>query len=314
MSFGKNATQRIVIGTAIVAGAALLIAAMIALTVGIGPYPAGSAPQGGGRVDESKQFPLSGIGSISIDTVAEDVRIVESSDSNVTAHLSGTVGAAQPEAVPHLAAELAGSALRIKVERKSVLFMGPFWQNLVLEVAIPRSYSGSLSTHTVSGDIDMGDRALETVVLGTTSGDGRTGAISAKSFEWKTTSGDLSAAGIESPSSRISSVSGELTVRALTGDLNANSTSGEVRIDYKKAPGNVEIGTVSGDARIALPADSRFQLNARSTSGDITCDFPITMTGSSGGPGRHSLAGSVGEQPQSRLDIHTVSGEIEIRK
>jgi lia operon protein LiaG len=314
MGLGKNATQRIVIGTAIVAGAALLIAAMIALTVGIGPYPApsGPAPQGG-RVDESKEFPLSGIGSVSIDSVSEDVRIVESSDSDVTAHLSGTVGSARAEAIPYLAAELSGGALRIKVERKSALFMGPFWQNLVLEVAIPKSYDGPLSVHTVSADIDMGDRALEEVDLGTTSGDGRIGAVRAKSFQWKSTSGDLSAAGIESASSRVSSVSGELSVSALTGDLTANSTSGEVRISYKKAPGNVEIGTVSGDARLTLPEGSMFELNARSTSGGITCDFPITMAGSSGS-GRHSLSGSVGEQPRSRIDIHTVSGGIRIRK
>jgi lia operon protein LiaG len=182
-----------------------------------------------------------------------------------------------------------------------------------LEVAIPRSYRGALSAQTVSGEISLGDRALSRVFLATTSGDARVGSISADSFEWRTTSGGLTADAVETASSRLASVSGDLTIKALAGDLTANSTSGEVRIDYTKSPGAISVGTVSGDVELRFPADARFRLDARSTSGDINCGFPITMT-STGGAGRHSLSGDIGQQPQNVVAVHTVSGEIKISK
>ena len=105
-------------------------------------------------------------------------------------------------------------------------------------------------------------------------------------------------------------MSGDIRIKGFEGDIALKITSGKTAIDYASFDNTVQISSISGDVRLGLPQTAEFRLNARSTSGDIDCDFPITMTDSSGS--RRSIEGTVGSGTNTVI-IKTVSGDIDIK-
>ena len=290
---GKTAFTRVVVITAIVAAGCLGIAALIGLAAG------GFAPwefrRAGATVDERASLPLGGIDLVALTTIAENIRILEGPGDSVEAWLHGTVGAGNPDAAPHLAAERTGSTADIRVERQRLLSIGPFWSDLILEVSLPRGYAGRLSAKSISADITVADHVYAGLALTTTSGEIRAGAVSAPDFAMHSTSGDLRATAVTSQRVDMSSV------------------SGEVKVAFASAPSRMEAASTSGDVTLRLPPDAQFILDARSISGDISCGFPITISERSTGGGRHVLAGAVGSGRKTAA-VRTVSGDIRIEQ
>jgi lia operon protein LiaG len=307
--FGNTVFTRVVIITAIVSVACLGIAAAIGFaTGGILPRQLGRT---GTSIDERRSLPSAGVQLVSIDTVSDSVRIVEGQGDEISAWLHGTASATSPDAVPHLSADLRGSTADIRLERKRLLSFGFSWNDLVLEVSVPRGYKGNLAVRSVSADVDVAPHQYAGIALITTSGSMRTEALTAGNFYAHTTSGDLTAAAITAERSDISSTSGEIRVKSLTGDLKAGSVSGSMEITFAAVPGRLDAESTSGDVTIHLPSEPSFTLDAHSTSGDVTCTFPIAVSGSRSGGGNHSLAGTVGSGT-GRFTVRTVSGSIRI--
>jgi lia operon protein LiaG len=293
--FGKNTLTRVVVITAIVAAAALAIATIIGFAAG------GFVPRQFGRagvmVDERKSLDLQGIDLISVTFVSGKTRVVEGAGSSVEAWVHGTIGTGNPDAVPHLVVERAGSAVNINFERTQPLSMGFFWSNLELEVSVPSGYGKRLAVKTVSADVEIADHAYTGLDLSTTSGDVKVGAVSAANVSLRTTSGDLRATRLTAQRIEISSVSGDVVVGSMTGDAS-------LAIDAE---------STSGDVTISLPANAQFELDARSTSGRLTCEFPITIKENRSGGGSHVLSGTVGTGG-SPVTVRTVSGDIKIAR
>jgi hypothetical protein len=307
--FGSNVFTRVVIITAIASVACLGIAAAIGFaTGGIVPRQLGRT---GTSIDERRTIPSAGVQLVSIDTVSDNVRIVEGQGDTIEAWLHGTVSATSPDAVPHLSADLRGSTADIRLERKHVFTFGFSWNDLVLDVSVPRGYKGNLAAKSVSADLDVASHQFAGIALTTTSGSMRTETVSAADFSAHTTSGDLTAAAVHAERSDISSVSGDIRVKSLSGDLKAHTVSGSMAITYAAVPGRLDADSTSGDVIIHLPVDASFTLDAHSTSGDVTCTFPIVLSGSRSGGGNHVLAGTVGSGT-GRFTVRTVSGSVRI--
>jgi lia operon protein LiaG len=308
---GKNAFTRVVVITAIVAGGCLGIAALIGLAAG------GFAPwefrRTGVTVDERKSLPLTGVDLVALTTIADNIRVIDGKGDSVEAWLHGTAGAVNPDAVPHLVAERAGSTADIRVERKQPVIIGHLWSDLTLEVSLPKGYAGRLSVKSVSADINVVDHAYAGLALSTTSGEIRVGAVSALDFSMYSISGDLSATAVSSRRADMSSVSGDVEVKSLAGDTTVHTTSGGVKIAFAVTPPRLDAASTSGDVMLRLPSDARFILDARSTSGNISCTFPITISERAAGGGNHVLAGAVGSGPKT-VAVRTVSGDIRIER
>ena len=290
---GKNAFTRVVVITAIVAGGCLGIAALIGLAAG------GFAPwefrRAGATVDERRSLPLGGVDLVALTTIAENIRVIDGAGDSVEAWLHGTAGVGNPDAVPHLVAERTGSTADIRVERKRPLGIGPFWSDLTLEVSLPKGYVSRLSAKSVSADINVADHVYTGLALSTTSGEIRVGAVSASDFAMHSISGGLRAIAVTSQRVDMSSV------------------SGDVKVGFATTASRVEAASTSGDVMLRLPPNAKFILDARSTSGDISCKFPITVAERSTGGGRHMLSGTVGSGPNT-IAVRTVSGDIRIEK
>jgi hypothetical protein len=119
--------------------------------------------------------------------------------------------------------------------------------------------------------------------------------------------------------------SGSIEITAIGGDVNARTGSGSIRIDGIDAAlrartgsggirvegspgGGWDLDTGSGRIRIDLPDDAAFEIDARTGSGGVRSDHPVTMDGEAR---RGRLRGTVrGGGPQ--VTLRTGSGGITI--
>lgn len=293
--------MRFVIVTAIVAVVALAIAGVIGVASGAframatGAFRFNEAGRAGNvAVDERKSLPGTSINHIAINAVSENTTIREVAGDDITARFHGSISSASPDDRPHLQVKQQGDTAEIRIERHRHVAFGWMHNEAVLEVGIPKQYAGKLTAEGVSSDITLGSHHYAEVAL-------------------KTISGDILAQDLTTERTSISSVSGDVVVKALTGDVDANSTSGDVALAFAKMPGSIAVKTISGDIRIGMPPNAGFTLDAHSTSGDVTCDFPITLTDPHTDGGEHGLAGTVGSG-KGAVTARAVSGDIGITR
>ena len=103
--------------------------------------------------------------------------------------------------------------------------------------------------------------------------------------------------------------SGDIRLQNIAGELKAHTGSGSIEAEGQQT-GDWDINTGSGGIRVRLPDSSKFTLMARTSSGSISTDFPLTIQGT---VSKRELSGSVnGGGP--RLELHTGSGSIHIEK
>lgn len=101
--------------------------------------------------------------------------------------------------------------------------------------------------------------------------------------------------------------SGSVELRNVRGSLRAQTASGTITAGGEGS-GTWRLETASGSITVRLPSRQGFDLYARTVSGSITTDRPMTVQGTLG---RHELHGKVGNGG-FHLDVSTVSGNIHI--
>lgn len=305
----KRPLTRLVLITAAVTVAALVIALLIGLSAGGFRWDTFGGP--GTPVDEKHSVSLDGVTSLAIEGVGDDVTLADGAGTTLDAWLHGNASGASVDE-PRLAVERNGAAVTVRVDRPRIVIVGFNWSNVRLDVGLPKGYAGDLSVRTVSGTIQLGDHRFGALTLNTTSGDEKMGTVTAATFKAHSTSGNVRAESVAAKSADISTTSGDVRVTALAGDTTLHSTSGSLDVGFTAVPSRVDAGNTSGDVTLMFPADAQFTLDARSTSGGVTCDFPITISRAEGA-GRHGLAGAVGTSG-NKVTVQTTSGSIRIQK
>jgi lia operon protein LiaG len=307
-----NTLKTIVWITAGIAVVSLGVAAALFFTSG----SAGSwKPDSGITVDEYKSFALDGIETIDVQTSSTDVYLTSSEGGTVEVRLHGTVYAGQIESVPALATERSGEILGISLERKdrAKRFLGFFSSDLILEIGVPSRYRGALEVDTSSADVAIINQILSKLSAETSSGDMNFRSIQATGIEMQSSSGDQSVAGMHAENTRLTSSSGEIRVTDLQGDAKAESSSGDISLRYSEFAADLEVRSSSGDVELYLTDTAEFRLEARASSGDIDCAFPVIMGGSDDESRRNRLSGTVGQGTHS-VKVQTSSGDITIRR
>jgi DUF4097 and DUF4098 domain-containing protein YvlB len=137
------------------------------------------------------------------------------------------------------------------------------------------------------------------------------GAIKAEriagGFDADTGSGSVSLTQVAPGDVDVSTGSGSITLQGVVGALRADAGSGRVVIQGSQA-GDWDIDTGSGSIKIDLPDDAAFQLDAKSNSGGITVDHPVTVQGKIS---KRHLRGEVRGGGDS-LKLDTGSGSIKV--
>lgn len=310
MGDSRSRSKSIVLWAAGVAVGALLIAAVIGWFTGAYRTPTayGLASV---KIDEHRSFPLTGVRSLKVEGVSEEVRIIDSPDDNFGVHFTGSVSASDEAAVPRLEAAIAGGTLAVAARHRPGAFLGFHSADLLLEVAVPRAYSGSLAVDSVSGELSLAPHAYETIGATTTSGAINLDAIETPSLSARSVSGAIDGSNLRADAVALQTTSGAIRVDSAASVMELRSVSGAITAETTTVPRRVDLGSTSGRISLRIPADSQFRLDARSTSGHVRCDFPITITGSAGG-GRNALVGSVGGSSGGSVKIRTTSGAISV--
>lgn len=147
------------------------------------------------------------------------------------------------------------------------------------------SVKGALSAETGSGNIVA---------------DGVAGSIVAHSGSGEIEMNQLAAGDIN-----VGTGSGNVKVRGVKGSLRAETGSGDIEAEGEIAH-DWRLGAGSGNIRLKVPSQASFDLDARTSSGSLKVNHPVTMQGTMS---RNHIQGKVGNGGVL-LEVHTGSGDI----
>jgi len=307
----NNTLKKIVLITAAVAVVSLGIATILFFTTSMnGAWEL----KGGVTVDEQETFSLEGIAELNVQTSSTDVLVGKSEGSSIEVYLHGTVHTSRSEAIPTLAVEQTGNLLQITTERENGqhFVLGFYSDDLVLEIGVPEQYRDRLVVRTSSGDVDIIDQNLSELSVDTSSGDIQLRSVQAATVSMESSSGDQEAENLQAEYSELTSTSGDVRVGDLTGGAKVKSSSGKITLSYLEFNADLEVRSSSGDVKLFLTEAARFRLEARASSGDISCEFPLTLAGASSEMSRNAVVGMVGDGTH-QIVVQTSSGDITIR-
>ena len=183
-----------------------------------------------------------------------------------------------------------------------------------------------VSVASTSGEVRTGELTAKEIEISTTSGDIRLdkadGRLLATSTSGEvtvsdgngerkvnTTSGDIRISGFDGKFS-ISSTSGEVTLEGQSGFGAANTTSGDVRLSVAQLTGDLDIDTSSGEVTLQLSRDESLQFKATTVSGTISTFFDDALSFSKKGD---RAEGSVGNDSKNKVTVTTTSGDIRVQ-
>ena len=179
-----------------------------------------------------------------------------------------------------------------------------------------RGRFGSVEVETGSGDVEFGEIALD-ANINAASGDVQLGSVGGNA-RVNTASGDTQVRSIGGDA-KINSASGDVQIREVQGELSVNSASGDVQIreaassvGVNTASGDQQIGSVttgkvtlksaSGDLKVGIREGSTLWVDARSRSGEVTSELPV------------SELPPDGDGPTVELRANTMSGDITVAR
>ncbi|HET7760141.1 MAG TPA: DUF4097 family beta strand repeat-containing protein [Gaiellaceae bacterium] len=175
---------------------------------------------------------------------------------------------------------------------------------------------GSVEVESGSGDVEFGevdgdarvDAASGDVQLGNVAGGARV----------NTASGDVQMRAVGGEA-KINSASGDVIIREVGGELSVNSASGDVIVREARgsvrvstasgdqsignvSTGHVELKSASGDLKVGIAEGSTLWVDARSRSGEVRSELPV------------SELPPEGEGPTVELRANTMSGDITVTR
>ena len=110
----------------------------------------------------------------------------------------------------------------------------------------------------------------------------------------------------------IETVNGSVRATNLGGSTTFETVNGRIDADFTAvaAGQTCSFETVNGSVHMVLPKDAGVALRTSVVNGHVDCDFPLTLTKSSG---RRNLSGNIGDGRAS-LSAETVNGSIHISR
>ncbi len=261
-------------------------------------------------VDETKTALLTGIETISINTSSTDIHLLTESREDVTVRFYGTVRSSSKVNLPELTVEKKGDTLVLSVTRKDYLTIGFYSSDSRLDVVLPRSFDRYLKVNTSSGDLNLTPLSLEGFEFDSSSGDAFIDELSASSVRLKSSSGKVEAGEITSSETFRNTSSGKTVIEVFSGDLDFESSSGDLTVSYQSFDNNVVADSSSGDIELNLPSDAGFVFEVNTSSGEIETEFPFTVQGK---VDKRKLKGSVGEG-SGFIRIETSSGDVRLKR
>ncbi|MFZ0388901.1 MAG: DUF4097 family beta strand repeat-containing protein [Calditrichia bacterium] len=105
---------------------------------------------------------------------------------------------------------------------------------------------------------------------------------------------------------------GRIKADEISGNVNANTTNGSLSVNFRnvKTDDNMEFHTTNGSIDLQIPESIQCDLQAKTSNGTITTDFPLEIKGKYNSKQVDAKINGGG----GRLDLKTTNGRISIEK
>jgi hypothetical protein len=173
-----------------------------------------------------------------------------------------------------------------------------FGSELRVRASVP--HGAEVKVKTASADTRL-DGQFGPVGVNSVSGDLRVRGEIAGKASVKTVSGDADLDRVDGDMSA-HSVSGDLRIGPVAGSAETKTVSGDIRFQSVTA-GDVRFSSVSGDIEIGIAHGSAVDVDAGSTSGDLSSEVPL---------GSEPVQGEGDPVPTVVLRGRTVSGDVKV--
>ena len=183
-----------------------------------------------------------------------------------------------------------------------------------IEVTLPDQDLETVRIETTQGDIELDGVQAKEIYLTTVNGDVDLSDVTADLLDYHSTNGDLDYRLAEVKRLNLETTNGDCRVVGAIGDVAASLISGDLLLTKREeTPAAMKVSTVSGDVKIAIPANLSLEGSAQSSSGDVehrighldvethrhhSLEFQRIMTN---------------QEKPVHLEINTVSGDIRLK-
>ena len=183
-----------------------------------------------------------------------------------------------------------------------------------IEVTLPDQDLETVRIETTQGDMELDGIQAKEIYLTTVNGDVDLSDVAADLLDYHSTNGDLDYRLAEVKRLNLETTNGDCRVVGAIGEVAAGLISGDLLLTKRdETPAAMKVSTVSGDVKIAIPANLSLEGSAQSSSGDVehrighldvethrhhSLEFQRLMTNQ--------------ERPV-HLEINTVSGDIRLK-
>jgi len=248
------------------------------------------------QIDESETFDLDGISAMSVECTSGNVEFVASDEMKAT--LSGTV-ITNKDITDFLSVQKQGDTLNIVVDKDSL------WPDVRIKMAltiyIPADSMIDLKVDSTSGNFNVAGMSFGDMEIKKSSGNAKFENVTASTLVYNSISGNIDIVDSQIGSMEVLSTSGDIDienasgaifVRSTSGNTNIvgadgaldiGGTSGDITVELASADiGPVSLERTSGNIKIYMSADTAFDFEGKTTSGNITSDIPISVTGELG--------------------------------
>jgi hypothetical protein len=179
-----------------------------------------------------------------------------------------------------------------------------------------RGRFGAIEVQTGSGDVEFDD-VVAAARVDAASGDIRLGIVDGNA-RVRSASGDVQARSIGGEGN-VNTASGDVQVGEVGGELSVHSASGDVEVREARSSvsvhtasgdqqvarvsaGRIELKSASGDLKVGIAEGSLLHVDARSRSGEVRSELPV------------SDVAPEGEGPAVELRANTMSGDITVSR
>lgn len=245
----------------------------------------GAADAGEAVAEDTVSIAAAGVESIDIEWIAGNVQVVAGSGDAITFY--ETAYKTLTEAQKMRYSVTSGGVLKIQYCENAENVWNWFDResynipSKTLVMTVPASMLGSLGAleiDTVSASVDLDGVYGDTVKLESVSGGIACANLSCGELKLSSTSGRLTCEACTAEKLSLNNVSGAIRADGAFSSVSADTVSGEVRIVCTVAPDEIEGDSVSGGMTILLPEGAGFTAKLDSVSGELTCEFPGTLS------------------------------------
>ncbi|EQB89867.1 lia operon protein LiaG [Clostridium punense] len=180
----------------------------------------------------------------------------------------------------------------------------------VIEIYLPKNYNSDLDIETSSGDIKLdSDMILSNANVSASSGDIATKYnLDAKGINMVTSSGDINIETLTTSDYKIKATSGDIKINSLTGSGKVDTSSGDIKLQYKDIEEYSEVTATSGDVKLTIQKGMSLEFKGKCSSGDINSNLDLNYKDKN----HHEAAAKIGNGPYKKITANTSSGDISI--